>query len=47
MSHCIEAGHAVARGSVLDVEEEEDVDEPHDGVEGAPAPRAGADVGLL
>ena len=46
-SYCIKAGHAEAWGSVFDVEEKEDVDEPHDGVKGTPTPRAGADVWLL
>ena len=37
----------VARRSVLDVEEEEDVYQAHDGIEGPPTPGARADVWLL
>lgn len=43
----IKAGHAEARGSVFDIEEEEDVNESHDAVKGAPTPGTGADVRLL
>ena len=46
-THRVEANNVVARGSVLDVEEEEDVYQSHDGVEGPPAPGARADVWLL
>lgn len=47
MSYGVKTGHAKARGSVLNVEEEEDVDQPHDAIKGAPTPGAGADVWLL
>lgn len=47
ISYCIEAGHAKARGSVFDVEEEEDVDKPQNAVKGTPAPVTSANVGLL
>lgn len=47
MSYCIKAGHAEARGSVFDVEEEEDVDESHDAIKGTPTPGTSADVWLL
>ena len=43
----VEAGHAKARGSVFDVEEEEDVDQSQRDVEQAPAPGSGADFRLL
>lgn len=46
-SYCIKAGHAEARWSIFDVEEEEDVDEPHDAIKGTPTPGASADVWLL
>lgn len=46
-SYCVKAGHAEARRSIFDVEEEEDMDQPHDAVKGTPTPGAGADVWLL
>lgn len=45
--YCIKAGHAVTGGSILNVEKEEDVNQPHDAVKGRPTPGTGADVWLL
>lgn len=47
MPYCIKTGHAEARGSIFDIEEEEDVDEAHDAIKSTPTPGAGADVWLL
>lgn len=46
-AHRVETGHAESRGSVFDIEEEEDVNKSHDAVEGTPAPGTRADVRLL
>lgn len=47
ITYCIKTGHAEARGSVFDIEEEEDVYKPHDAIEGTPTPGTSADVWLL
>ena len=46
-SYCIKTGHAEARGSIFDIEEEEDMDEPHYAIKGTPTPGSSADVWLL